>query len=179
MSINEAANKAAADTLLHEAPQQVNGYAPPPQGVKAEQVIDYLLVHYGHAVEQNDYMRGRVWQLEAVNDNHLRSRQEMCDDIVWARQHVATLTQQLADANAAKLAAEIVQGIVEKEGNELLDKVNTLREQVAVLNPRVNAVYSYRGKPMQRDLRVIAVQTTNGQVTVQVDLRGVSRVGAN
>lgn len=183
MSINEAADKAAAETMLYGAQQQAAGFArvypPPPQGVKAEQVIDYLLIHYGHAIEQNDSMRGRVWQLEAVNDNHLRSRQELCDMVVELRQQLSKREDELSAAKAATISAECVLKIAEDERNRLLEACKILREQVAVINPRVNAVYSWRGKEMQRDLRVVAVQTINGKITVQVDLRGVSRVGAN
>lgn len=182
MSINEAAEKAAASSMLHGAQQQASayapGYAPPPQGVKAEQVIDYLLVHYGHAIEQNDHMRGRVWQLEAVNDNHLRSRQELCDAVVALRQRISQLEDEVACAKAATVAAETVLIMAERERDGLREKNRELREQVACIEPVIMASYWGRGgRTLERQLPVLSVQAGAGvpRIKINVDLRNHSR----
>lgn len=180
MSINEAADKAAAGAMLHGAQQQASnyapGYAPPPQGVKAEQVIDYLLVHYGHAIEQNDHMRGRVWQLEAVNDNHLRSRQELCDVVVSLRQRISQLEDELAAAKAATISAECVLKIAEDERNRLMEACKRLVEQTGFIKPKVKATYWGRGgRTLERELPVTSVQTGQGHAIITVDLRNHSR----
>ena len=180
MSINEAADKAAAGALLHGAQQQASnyapGYAPPPQGVKAEQVVDYLLVHYGHAIEQNDHMRQRVWQLEGVNDNHLRSRQELCDAVVDLRQRLSQLENELSAAKAKTLSAECVLKIAEDERNRLLERCKRMEEQFGFIKPKVNATYWGRGgRTLERELPVTSVQTGTGHVILTVDLRNHSR----
>lgn len=182
MSINEAADKAAAGALLHGAQQQASayapGYAPPPQGVKAEQVIDYLLVHYGHAIEQNDHMRGRVWQLEAVNDNHLRSRQELCDMVVELRQQLSKREDELAAAKAATIAADMVANAAISERDNLRVDCQRYREQAACVQPKVMASYWGRGgRTLERELPLLSVQSGAGveRIRISVDLRNHSR----
>ena len=182
MSINEAADKAAAHSALYGAQQQAQcgGYPPPPMGVKAEQVIDYLLVHYGHAVEQNDHMRVRVWQLESVNDNHLRSRQELCDAVFEMRQRISQLEDELAAAKAATLSAEIVMGIAEKRANDLADRCRKLQEEFGFVEPVVSATYWGRGgRTLERELPITSVQSGQGRVKITVDLRNSSRKRAD
>jgi hypothetical protein len=156
------------------------GYAPPPQGPTAEQALDFLLIRYGTVLEQHIGLRQRVWQLESVNEHGLRHRQDMADMIVALRQKLAEREDELAAAVAGKLAAEVVQGITEKERNALLARCKELTQQLAFTKPVVQATYSWRGRAMSRELRVTAVQALgDGKVRIQVDLRGVSRVGVN
>jgi MarR-like DNA-binding transcriptional regulator SgrR of sgrS sRNA len=189
MSETETYAKAAAQTQqqLQQAERSAGatqglaaGYSPPPAAPTADSVIDYLLVRYGAKLEQHHHLVCRVWQLDAVCNNHLRARQEMGDVIAQLRGENSVLRNQVEAERTERLAAEIVRGVAENERNELLDRCKKLQEQLACTKPVVQAIYSWRGRAMSRELRITAVQALgDGKVRIQVDLRGVSRVGAN
>lgn len=160
MSIyNEAIEKMQAGQAQQRqagaVPGLAAGFAPPPQPTSPQEVLDYLLIHYGAALAQVQALRGRVWQLEAVNETHLQRRHESSAVIEQLRNKV----------------------------EELEGDVEDREERIKAMAPdeqfKVVGVYTARTKGVERELKRtlshLAVASFDGTTTITVDLRATGR----
>lgn len=69
----------------------------PRDGATPTEVIEYLTVQLGAAISERNALRGRVRQLEQVNNSQWLQRQDASDTIVGLRAEVKDLVDQLKE----------------------------------------------------------------------------------
>ncbi len=131
------------------------GFTPPPKGTSAEEVLEYLLMHYGAALAQLQALRGRVWQLEAVNETHLMRSHERNAVIEKLRNRVEELEGDVEDRE------ERIKAMAPDEQFEVIGVYTASNKGVS--------------REVRRTLSHLAVASFDGKTTITVDLRAKGR----